>query len=72
MLEGTPLHNTCVVKNTAEEMIEGIHQCFQTEFLDEDVEKRKEALVIFDNDQKTRQLIGYVFGGKKRTSNFFS
>jgi hypothetical protein len=72
MLEGTPLSNTCIVKNTAEELIDGIHQCFQTEFSTEDVEKRKESLVVFDNDQKTRQLIGFVFGGKKRASNFFS
>lgn len=72
MLEGTALHNTCEVKNSPEEIIESIDDCFKKEFSTEMVEARKEALAIFDNDQKTRQLIGCVFGGKKRASNFSS
>jgi len=72
MLEGTALTNTCIVKNSPEEMIEEINACFQTEFTARLIEERKESLLIFDNDQKTRQLIGSVFGGKKRASNFFS
>jgi hypothetical protein len=72
MLEGTALGNTCIVKNEPEELVAAINNCFSTEFTPAMVDERKEAMVIFDNDQKCRQLIGFVFGGKKRASNFFS
>ncbi len=67
MLEGTSLYNTCSVKNSPEEMITEINACFLKEFTKEMVEERKESLIIFDNDHKTRQLIGAVFSGKKKS-----
>ena len=65
MLEGTSLQATCIVKNSPEEIIAEINSCFKKEFTSQMVEERKESLVIFDNDHKTRQLIRSVFASKK-------
>ncbi len=67
MLEGTALSNSCIVKNSPPEIIAAINECFLQEFTSKQIQERKESLVIFDNDQKTRQLIGTAFSGKKRS-----
>ena len=60
MLTGTDLQGTCMVKDTAGEMIEAINDTFQQEFTQALVSLRKQALQAFDNERKTRQLISYL------------
>jgi hypothetical protein len=60
MLAGTNLQNTCIVKNTADEMIEAITNIFQKEFTQDLIILRKQALQAFDNNSKTQQLISYL------------
>ena len=60
MLAGTNLQQTCIVKNTAGEMIEAINNVFLKEFTKDLISLRKQALQAFDNASKTQQLIDWV------------
>lgn len=60
MLTGTNLQQTCIVKNTANEMIEAIDNTFQKEFTPDLISLRKQALQAFDNASKTKQLVSYL------------
>jgi hypothetical protein len=60
MLTGTNLQQTCIVKNTGGEMIEGINNTFQKEFTQDLISLRKQALQAFDNAHKTQQLIDWI------------
>ena len=60
MLAGTNLHETCIVKNSPQEMIEAINNTFQKEFTQELITLRTQALQAFDNKAKTQQLISYL------------
>jgi len=60
MLAGTNLQATCIVKNSPQEMVEAINNSFQKEFTQELIDLRKQALQVFDNKLKTRQLISYL------------
>jgi hypothetical protein len=65
MLEGTSLARSCLVKNTPEEMIQGLNECFAKEFTEEMKEQRRESLQNFDNSNQTRNLLRLVFADKK-------
>ena len=65
MLEGTLLSKSCIVKNAPEEMIDVINDCFKMDFSSEMIEKRKEDLFVFDNGNKTKQLLRDTFSGKE-------
>lgn len=60
MLIGTNLQATCIVNNTANEMIEAINNTFQKEFTPHLISLRKQALQAFDNTGKTQQLIDRI------------
>jgi len=60
MLEGTALENCCMVKNSPEEIIQSIHQCFQSDFTKELIEERRNKLSAFDNESKTRKLLDFL------------
>jgi hypothetical protein len=60
MLTGTNLQATCLIKNTAEEMIEAINNTFHKEFTPHLINLRKQALQAFDNKGKTQQLIDRI------------
>ncbi|HWY38514.1 MAG TPA: glycosyltransferase family 1 protein [Bacteroidia bacterium] len=60
MLEGTTLHNCCMVKNTPEEIIQSIRQCFTSDFTNELKEERKQKLGPFDNVAKTARLVKFL------------
>ena len=60
MLAGTNLQQACIVKNTADEMVESINNIFTQEFTQELINQRKQALQPFDNATKTQQLVGYL------------
>lgn len=60
MLVGTNLQEACIVKNTAQEMVEAINNSFQKEFTPDLISHRKQALQAFDNKLKTQQLISYL------------
>ena len=60
MLAGTDLQETCIVKNSPQEMIDAINNTFQKEFTQELITLRAQALQAFDNKAKTQQLISYL------------
>ena len=60
MLEGTALDNCCMIKNSPEEIIQSINQCFSSEFTKELREERKKYLAAFDNQNKTEKLINFL------------
>ncbi|HKC66919.1 MAG TPA: hypothetical protein VKG26_01720, partial [Bacteroidia bacterium] len=60
MLAGTNLQQACIVKNTAQEMVNAINNSFQKEFTQEMLDLRKQVLQAFDNKLKTQQLISYL------------
>ena len=60
MLEGTSLDNCCMIKNTPEEIVQSINQCFQSEFTNELISERKNKLIAFDNESKTKRLINFL------------
>ena len=60
MLAGTHLQQSCIVANTAGEMIQAINQTFTLEFKETQANQRKQALSVFDNQKKTVQLISYL------------
>ena len=60
MLEGTALDNCCIIKNTPEEIIQSINQCFSLDFTGKLIEERKKYLSVFDNDTKTEKLLEFL------------
>ena len=60
MLAGTNLEEACIIKNSPQEMIEGINNTFQKEFTQEMINLRIQTLQAFDNKAKTQQLISYL------------
>lgn len=60
MLEGTGLENAVMVKNTPEEIIQSIQQCFNSEFTEELISERKNKLSAFNNPDKTTKLINFL------------
>ncbi|MGZ3862069.1 MAG: glycosyltransferase family 1 protein [Bacteroidia bacterium] len=60
MLEGTGLESAVLVKNTPEEIIQEIQQCFSSDFTADQISERKNKLAPFNNGDKTRKLIGYL------------
>ncbi len=60
MLEGTALDNCCMIKNTPEEIIQSINQCFLADFTKELIEERKNKLLAFDNESKTQRLLAFL------------
>lgn len=57
MVENTGLENLCIVKNTASEMQETIHDLNDKIFQTEDVENRKKQLEKFKNEHNAKAII---------------
>jgi hypothetical protein len=60
MLVGTHLEETCIIKNSSQEMIEAINNTFKKEFTEELISLRRHTLQAFDNKTKTNKLLSYL------------
>lgn len=60
MLAGTGLQNTCIIKNTAPDIISSIEQVFAKEFTAEFISSRKQYLQVFQNEEKTSKVLSYL------------
>lgn len=60
MVAGTSLKNACITAETPLEWIKYIFDCFEKDFTAGEIKARKALLKNFDNENKTRKLIGLI------------
>ena len=61
MLTNTELHDYCVVKNTPDEMLEGIHICFKQSFTEKEFDERERYLLKkFNNSLSIEGVVSKI------------